>query len=380
MIEFVTISLFFLLTINYTYFLFKTYKGLDNIKLTDSLNNSNKLKTVSVIVPFRNESENILLSFNSLQNQTYPKNYYEVIFVNDNSTDDSFQKLINAKKDNSIKVLSVPNDYLQNAHKKRAVKFGIENSNGEIIISTDADCIHNEKWLETFVQYFDDNTGFVSGPVFFHNTNSFFEKIQQIEFAGLIIVGAGLIGNNTPKICNAANCGYSRKAFLEVNGFDDSMHLSSGDDELLMQKISKDTIYNIKFASDLNCIVYTNPNKNITEFLRQRKRWASKGFFYSDNKFILKLIAIYLYFLFLALLFVIGLFSNFIIFISFLVSFMIKIMFEYILIQKGMKLFSIPFKKVYFLMGELFHIPYILISGLSGSTGNFTWKERKVKR
>lgn len=380
MIENIFILIFSLLTLNYSYFLFFVYNGLKKIFRQQIKDEVKIQKKVSVIIPFRNESNNILTSLKSLQSQTYPQELLEVIYVNDNSDDDSLNKILTENKNNNIKILTVSDEYSPNSHKKRAVSFGIKNSTGEIIISTDADCTHNKYWVETIVCQFDEETGFVSGPVYFNNSDKIFNKLQQIEFAGLVIVGAGLIGNNYPKICNAANCAYSKNAFDKVSGFEDSLHLTSGDDELLMQKIAKDTGYKIKFVADKNSIVYTDSNKTIKDFFRQRKRWASKGLFYSDNLFIAKLILIYLYYLFLASSFIIGIFLSSKIFISFIAAFIIKIVFEFVIIKKGIKIFHEKSIKLIFILGELFHIPYILISGLAGSFGNYIWKERRVKR
>ena len=239
---------------------------------------------VSIIIPFRNERENLPANLKSLESQDYPNNNYEVIYVNDSSTDDSVEILANKIKTENIKVISVPEKYIPNAHKKRAIRYGIENAKGEIIITSDADCNYNNNWLRTLLKYMDDKTAFISGPVEFEDNGNIFGAIQKLEFAGLVIVGAGLIGINRPTICNAANIAYRRKVFDEVNGFYDQFGLSSGDDELLMQKIWKETNYKIKFCPEKRAIVKTAPNKNLTEFYQQRKRWASKGLYYKINK------------------------------------------------------------------------------------------------
>ena len=75
----------------------------------------------------------------------------------------------------------------------------------------------------------------------------------------------------------------AKKLLNEVGGFTYQMNLSSGDDELLMQKIHRDTDYKIKFALDKNAIVSTEANPTVKDFYHQRKRWASKGLFYGDK-------------------------------------------------------------------------------------------------
>ena len=243
---------------------------------------------ISIIIPFRNESQNITESLSSIERQDYPKDKFEVIYVNDFSDDDSLELLCKAEKSLNIKIISVPEDYSKYQHKKRAIRFGIENSKGGIIVTTDADCIHNTKWLRTLVGQFDDGTGFVSGPVEFIEESTLFNRLQKLEFAGLVLTGAGLIGIKEPIICNAANIAYRKLAFDQVSGFTYKHSLSSGDDELLMQKIKKETGYKIKFSMNKEAVVRTSSNRSLNQFYQQRKRWASKGLFYSNHYLILE--------------------------------------------------------------------------------------------
>jgi cellulose synthase/poly-beta-1,6-N-acetylglucosamine synthase-like glycosyltransferase len=377
MIDTILTSLFILLLVYYSYFLIKVLRGLK--KLTPP-----EYKTinefVSVIIPFRNESDNILNSLCSIESQDYPKEKFEVIYADDSSSDDSLDKIIKANKSSNVKIISVPEVFSPNAHKKRAVRFGIKNSAGEIIVTTDADCTHNKEWLKTLLSCFDEDTGFVSGPVEFKESEGLFPKLQRLEFAGLIIAGAGLIGRGEPVICNAANAAYRKKAFENVNGFNDHLSISSGDDEFLMQKISKDTKYKIKFCLSKKAVVLTQPNNNFREFYHQRKRWASKGLFYKDKLITLKLILIFLFYLGLPFQFILAIVLSPLYLILFLESITVKLILEYLILKKGVGLlFDRKILKA-FLLAELLHIPYIITAGFSGTFGNFIWKERKLKR
>ena len=264
MTEIILIVIILLLLIHYVIFLINIYVGLN--RLSSKQQNIIPTEFVSIIVPFRNEKKNILKIYDSLTNQNYPATNYEILFVNDSSDDNSLQLLESLPKRQNVYIYSVPNDYSVNAHKKRAIRFGIEKSRGEIIVTTDADCIHPKKWLINLLKFMDNNTGFVSGPVEFNSNASLFNRMQRLEFAGLVITGAGLIGSGKPIICNAANIAYRKKAFETVDGFTYQMSLSSGDDELLMQKINRDTDYQIKFALDKNAIVSTEANPSLKDF------------------------------------------------------------------------------------------------------------------
>ena len=362
----------------YSFFLLEILSGLDKLTLTKGISIPEEF--ISIIIPFRNESENILGSLRSLESQNYPKGKYEVIYVNDFSDDDSLQKILSAQKSSNIKVISVPDDFSTYAHKKRAIRFGISNSTGSIIITTDSDCVHNKKWIQQMVSCFDKETGFVSGPVEFIEEKTLFEKLQKLEFSGLVLTGAGLIGINKPVICNAANIAYRKNAYETANGFNDQLNLSSGDDELLMQKIWSSGKYRIKFCWNREAIVLTKGNDSLQKFYHQRKRWASKGLFYANKFLIIKLILIFLFYLGLITQIFLSVILSPIFLVSFIISFLIKISFEYLILKKGLNfIFS---KKVlrYLPLAELFQIPYIIIAGIAGTFGNYIWKDRRIKR
>ena len=378
MIENILFIIILLLLIYYVIFLFKTYFGLN--KLSPQDNEFIPQEFVSIIIPFRNEEKNILNTYNCLTNQNYPTEKFEIIYVNDSSDDKSLQLLESLPKKENIFIHSVPKDYSANAHKKRAIRFGIEKSKGEIIVTTDADCFHQKDWLKNLLKFMDENTGFISGPVEFISNGNLFGKMQKLEFAGLVITGAGLIGSGNPIICNAANIAYRKKAFEEVGGFTYQMSLSSGDDELLMQKIHRDTDYKIKFALDKNAIVVTETNPSVKDFYHQRKRWASKGLFYGDHLLLLKLILIYLFYLSLLIQPILGIFLSTKFFITFFISFVLKISSEYLILKKGTALLFNSKILESFLITEILQVPYILISGFMGMFGNLVWKDRKIKR
>lgn len=378
MIEIILIVVILILLIHYVIFLSKIYFGLS--KLTNKVGDKIPEEFVSIIVPFRNEEKNILNTCTNLTTQKYPQEKFEIIFVNDSSDDKSLQLIENLPKKENVFIYSVPKDYSLNAHKKRAIRFGIEKSKGDIIVTTDADCNHKKDWLKNLLKFLDKDTGFISGPVEFISNNNLFSKMQRLEFAGLVITGAGLIGSGNPIICNAANIAYRKKVFEEVGGFTYQMSFSSGDDELLMQKIHRDTNYKIKFVLDKNAIVSTEANPTVKNFYHQRKRWASKGLFYGDHLLLLKLVLIFLFYLSLIVQPILGIALSTKFFATFIISFLFKISAEYIVLKKGTDLLFDPRILKPFLITEILQVPYILVSGFMGMFGNLVWKNRKIKR
>lgn len=381
MITNVFLSVIAFLSLHYLFFLLKILYGLKKIN-RQSIHPkaiSKSIGKVSVIIPFRNEADNILNSLKSIEAQDYPVSNYEVIYVNDSSVDNSLELLRSSVSKSNIKIICVPEEYKENLNKKRAVSYGIEHSVGDVIVTTDADCLHSPKWLSTLLAEMDKDTGFVSGPVEFIREENTFSKLQKIEFAGLVLTGAGLIGSGTPVICNAANIAYRRDAFIQAGGFAHKYSLSSGDDELLMQKISRHTKYKVKFCLHKDALVKTAANKDVTQFYQQRKRWASKGLFYADRFLVLKLILIFMFYLTIPLqIFLVPLSSLFL--YSFIASIIVKYIPEYFIIKEGTKtLFDKSILKS-FLPAEILHIPYIIIAAASGLFGNYSWKGRQLKR
>jgi cellulose synthase/poly-beta-1,6-N-acetylglucosamine synthase-like glycosyltransferase len=373
----ILIIIFIFLLLYYLHFLYTIFRGINTLK-TIPLKYPDEF--ISVIIPFRNEEENILQSLHSIEGQDYPVDRYEVIYVND-SSEDNGRKLLQANiRSKNIYLIDSPFDLKNKGGKKHAVNFGIQNCKGGLIVTTDADCTHNPGWLKNLVKYFDESTAMVAGAVDLLNTKeNLFEKIQRLEFAGLITAGAGLISAGSPIICNAANLAYRKDIYLQLGGFRDNLHLSSGDDELLMQKIYRETPYKIKFCSDKEAVVKTHPAKNLNYFIHQRRRWASKGFYYKNWGITIRLLLIFLFYLGLMLQMILGFIYPQYLF-SFFVSFIIKIAAEYFIMKRSSGLLFDKKLLQNFILTEILHIPYIIFTAISGTFRGFSWKNRQLKR
>ena len=169
--------------------------------------------------------------------------------------------------------------------KPLAIAKGITQAAGEIILTTDADCIAPPRWIEIMVNHFEENVAFVAGPVAEQTSRNFFSKLEQLEFLGLITTAAGLIGSGRPIICNGANLAYRKSAFISVGGFGDNG--SSNDDESLMNRMVHRNIGKIVFAPESDAVITTRSSNTITSFLRQRIRWANKRGHYEDKSILI---------------------------------------------------------------------------------------------
>lgn len=361
-------------TLNYLFFLSKIYKGLK--KDADFETSSADEHSVSVIIPFRNEAEILEECVRSMLEQDYPADKTEFLFIDDNSTDDSIS-ILERYIDSRIRFLRTENG---SEGKKKAIETAVKQAKGEIIFSTDADCIHNKEWIRRMTSWFSHDTGFVAGFVKFGDGKSLLSRVQDTEFASLMITAAGLIRAGEPIICSAANIAYRKEAFNLVGGFSDNIHLTSGDDEFLMRKIGQ-AGYKVKLCHDPETVVFTKPALSLKEFIRQRQRWASKGLHYESRSLILKLVLIFLFYFLILLLPLISILSgNMILLITAAGMYLIKIAAESVVLNAGRRIYPLNSGAGLILLTEILHVPYIVFSSVSGAIGNYRWKDRKFRR
>ena len=233
----------------------------------DSSSSSHATPLVSVIVAFRNEERNLALLVESLLVQTY-KNC-EIILIDDHSDDGSLD-VAKSYCDARVKVVSAGDEVVG---KKAALRLGYENSSGEILFFTDADCVLGNGCIENIVAKMQsENCAMVCGPVQYKERKGFLAGIFQLEFLSLTGSGAAGFFMGRPFMCNGANLAVERKVYAEA---DLNEKYSSGDDVFLLHYA--DSKYKVGFAQNAECIVKTQAPEGLGGFFAQRVRWASKA-------------------------------------------------------------------------------------------------------
>ena len=338
---------------------------------------SAKLPTtrISVIIPARNEEKNISQLLESLQIQTYPAHLFETIVIDDHSTDNTATIV---KKFAGVILIKLEAINI-NSYKKKAIETGIAAASGELIITTDADCIVPVHWLKTIASFKEEkNAVFIAAPVVLNNNNSLLPIFQSLDFLVLQgITGAGVY-KKFHNMCNGANLAYERKAFYEVGGFEGIDEIASGDDILLMHKISIKYPDNIFYLKSKEVIVTSQPALTWKDFFNQRIRWASKSAHYKDKKIFSVLLLVYFFNFSLAGLLVAAFWLHFL-WIGFFCLLIAKTSIEFIFIYPVAKFFNKQkLLKIFFFFQPL-HIFYTLIAGWLGRFGTVEWKGRKVK-
>lgn len=353
--------------------LFLGWKKIPLVKKT-SISGEEDWPFLSIIIPVRNESAGILNLLNDLNQQSFPKGHFEVIVVDDFSTDDTVQKVNNHshKLRIDLKVISLTKKL---GGKKKALRTGIDQAKGEIIVTTDGDCRADAEWLACInAAFLQQQRMMVCGPVTFHNEASSFERLQTIEFASLIGTGAASLYYNFPNMCNGANLAFKKKAFESVNGYTGSDHIPSGDDEFLMHKMHEKYPGQVCFLKAKGAIVKTSALNQLKGFINQRKRWSGKWNLHGLQIKVLALI-IFLYNLSLIAAFIssfLGYYQWNLLFIQLF----FKILFEYLFLNEVLRFLDKKIKVFYFLLLQLIYPLYVVFFGLAANTGNYKWKER----
>jgi cellulose synthase/poly-beta-1,6-N-acetylglucosamine synthase-like glycosyltransferase len=207
---------------------------------------------------------------------------------------------------------------------------------------------------------------------------SLLNRIDSLDSFALVLIGAGAVGLGLPFIANAANFGYRKKVFQEVNGFQGIEQFVSGDDDLFLLKMRQKTNWQVAFANDPAACVWTRPASTWKHFFSQRIRWASKGTIYPLLLQTLEL-AIYTYYAMLALSPLLALVRPDLLFF-FITSFTIKVLLDGLLLRGGHKALGRKWNYLDFLIGEIFNLAYILFVGIAGMFGKFQWKDRTYYR
>ena len=236
----------------------------------------------SLVVPFRNESENLPRLLRDIANLNYPIENFEVIFVNDFSDDTSVEIIEKMKKNSGFPLRLIQNRRSSNSPKKDAISEAIKNAEYEWIVTTDADCGLPTNWLKTmdsFIQSKQDHekkTVMICGPVVYETNGTFLADYQFLDGLSLQFATLGSFGMNRPILCNGANLAYRKDAFEKVNGFYGNDHHASGDDVFLLEKMQKTFPGQVRFLKSKEAIVSTKPQNSWENVLQQRIRWGSK--------------------------------------------------------------------------------------------------------
>ncbi len=333
----------------------------------------------SILVPARNEEVSILNCLASIINQNYPSALFEIIVINDHSTDKTAKIVEEIIASNAtINIRLIDAELAGFSGKKNAITAGISIANFDLIVLTDADCTRGNLWLSSlnnFVQH--TSVKMIYAPVFFH-ASTVFEKFQSLEFAGLVGIGGAAIQLKNPNMCSAANLVFTKDAFNEVGGYLNNEHIASGDDEFLLHKIFKKYPDEVYFLKDERAIVYTSPNGSMEQLTQQRRRWVSKSTKYEERYITAILVGAYFFNLSMLLNVIISIFYEGFWQVG-LTQLLIKMFAEGLILGSILHFFKRKQLLLLMPLVQPFHILYVIIIGIWANVNTYTWKERELK-
>ncbi len=336
---------------------------------------------ICVLVPARNEEDNIIPLLRSLANQDYPEQLFEVIVVDDHSDDDT-TKLVKSFEEKEVQLIHLK-DFVATheiAFKKRAIELAVQKTDSELLINTDADCILPPTWISEFASYYEQTDNqFIVGPVDYHPIDNLFKTIQQIDFLSLMAVTGASVYYKQFNLSNGANMAYTKAAFLQVNGYEGKDQSPSGDDVFLIEKIGNLYPNQVGYLKSRNAIVHTLPCDSFSELIQQRIRWVSKTRHYTNFKTKLTgyLFAAFYISLFIQL-FLLPVTTQFL--SAFIGQLAVKYLVDFILLFEVTKFYTQRKILLAFPIFEIVHLPFTLIVGILGQFVPYTWKKRQIKQ
>ncbi len=343
----------------------------------------------SILIPFRNEALVLPDLLGSIEKLKYSKSLFEIIFIDDESEDNSVELIKNHFKnkistiqsnDEVIHFKIIKNMRASASPKKDAITTGVELAQYDWILTTDADCILPKDWLRVFDDFIQKNESIMLvGPVQYSTNKGIINQYQQLDNYSLQTTTIGSFGINNPLLCNGANFGYLKEVFNSVEGFSGNNHIASGDDLFLLEKFKKRNLKGIHFIKNKHAIIITRPQNSWKKIIRQRIRWTSKTSKQNNTISILLGLIVFLsnLFVFLGALYSLFESSLFPYYISFL---FLKILLDYLFLRPTESFYKTKISIPIFLVNAIIYPIITIIVVFSTLGGSYTWKGRSFKK
>ncbi|MCC5921821.1 MAG: glycosyltransferase [Cyclobacteriaceae bacterium] len=336
----------------------------------------------SIIIAVRNESALILDLLIDLSKQQYHKDLYEIIIIDDYSQDDTVEAVRSfcATVDCDIKLYRLKDypDYEEG--KKAAISLGVRKAKHAYVVSTDADCRLQEKFLASWSSYVSEHSpDYAGGPLSFSQPKRFIETFQLLDLAPLLLVTGASLDRNRALMSNGANMVFKRQAFYDVHGYEGNEDIPSGDDYFLLQKISRMPKSKIGYLKSKEATVTTAYQADWHAVFQQRLRWASKWkdySFWSEPKigafFILLVQLVSLYIVFFL---IFGPFHT-----TFLLFILLRMVYDYRFIKDYLDFIGRRVSILDFVFVFLIYPFYVVFTGILSIFGRYSWKNRNYGR
>ena len=229
---------------------------------------------VSIIIAAKNEAENLRNNLPLILNQNHQN--FEIIVINDASTDDSSTILEAFQNENNhLKIVTIQASKSYKGNKKNAISKGIEAAQFEHLLFTDADCKPvSINWISEMTNRFTDKKGIVLGYGAYETIEgSFLNKLIRYETLLTAIQYFSYAKMGLPYMGVGRNLAYKKDLFTQNNGFKNHQHIKSGDDDLFINEIGNNKNTEICFSKDSFTI--SEPKKTFKSWFQQKRRHIS---------------------------------------------------------------------------------------------------------
>jgi len=354
-----------ILIVPYLILLLYIYRGL--LKLKPYKPDSEPLEFVTVVVACRNEEKSLPELLDSLSDQDYPANLYEVIIVNDNSKDKTFETASSCIGKFSINTINNTG-----TGKKKALETGINIASGSLILTTDADCTPGKNWIRTIASFYENRKpDLIICPVQLSTIPGFFGKFQELEFLSLQGITAGTASNCNPTLCNGANLAFTKDSYIKHS---ENLHheIPSGDDVFLLHSMKKDPQSKILWLESTDVHVTAASSPTLKSFIRQRNRWISKSGSFKDYYTIILGIVTFVTILLQPILLIAGIFDP-VFLLMFLVVFALKSIPDFLILQNTTLRYGKESLMKWFLLSQIIYPYYVLMVVLKAIKPGKRW-------
>ncbi len=358
--------LFLLLSSFYLLVLIGVWIGLQRLKHPQV----RREPRVSVVIAARNEARRIRTTLESLKKIEYPADKLEVILVDDHSTDETAVIIHEyTTQFSNWKYLQPSKQITGLSRKKNALLHGIQQASGEIIFTTDADCIVPPGWIREMVKHFHPDVSMVLGYSPLLRQKKWWYRILEFDnlFSAITAAAPTKIGYAFSSV--GRNMAYRKSAYRQVGGYAALQGFKSGDDVHLTERFRSQKAGKIDFCAHPDTFVFTYPPENFREFWHQQIRKHSKTLKKTASSVVFSI----LLFLYFVLLFTIP-FLNPHWILPWLAILAVRFVGEFICLQKAALIFRQIHLIKFFPLMQIFYPFYIIFFSILGAFQIYRWK------
>lgn len=374
---FAEIFLFFItlaLAFYYAYLISDIYDGWEKTEETFVQKPVKNYHHFTILIPARNEVQNIESCLSSIQNLNYPSSFIRVIVIDDHSSDDT-KKIVK-----QFKTVDLLNN--SGAGKKDAIYTGVKAAKSDYIITIDADCMVHPDLVLLYNEKLTNNSDlhFIAGGVIFAERKSVIGWFQSLDILSLMASTAFGIHSGNFYLANGANMCFKRDTFLNLKSYEGDRNISSGDDVFLINKIvSSLSGEAVSFLKSKRGAVITQPENTFQDLAKQRFRWASKTQDYANFHLLRLQSSVFCIHIFALILFVLAYWFPLSAFYLVLLL-LVKAAIDYMFLHRMASFYQIKWSIPGFISTTLIYYPYIFYMAFAALVkGSYVWKGRKLR-